>query len=65
MADDQPDLTASVFLPDPAGGKARLYRTGDLGLLRADGMLEYVGRRDQQLKIRGNRIDLGEIETVM
>ena len=61
----RPELTASVFLPDPAGGKARLYRTGDLGLLRADGMLEYVGRRDHQIKIRGNRIDLGEVESAL
>jgi natural product biosynthesis luciferase-like monooxygenase protein len=59
-----PALTAERFLPDPfartAGG--RLYRTGDLGRRRADGRIELVGRSDQQVKIRGHRIELGDVE---
>jgi amino acid adenylation domain-containing protein len=58
------DLTQARFVPDPFGGTsgARLYRSGDLARYRANGDLEYVGRRDQQLKIRGFRVEPGEIE---
>jgi amino acid adenylation domain-containing protein len=58
----QPALTAQYFLPDPQGGDRRLFRTGDLGRIRADGCMEHLGRKDFCLKIRGNRVELAEIE---
>jgi amino acid adenylation domain-containing protein len=62
---NQPELTTERFLPDPyrAGSDARMYRTGDLGRQWADGNIEYLGRNDFQVKIRGQRVELGEIET--
>jgi amino acid adenylation domain-containing protein len=59
----RPGLTADRFRPDPAGPPgARAYRTGDLARRRPDGTLEYLGRLDRQLKIRGYRVDPAEIE---
>ncbi|MBV9791418.1 MAG: amino acid adenylation domain-containing protein, partial [Chloroflexi bacterium] len=62
---NRPDLTATAFIADPFDPNARLYRTGDLGRWLPDGNLEFLGRRDSQLKIRGFRVELGEIEAVL
>ncbi|HEU5377919.1 MAG TPA: amino acid adenylation domain-containing protein [Ktedonobacteraceae bacterium] len=61
-----PDLTAEKFIPSPFSGKAgRLYRTGDLVRYRPDGKLEYLERVDRQVKVRGFRIEQGEIEATL
>jgi amino acid adenylation domain-containing protein len=59
------DLTAEKFIVDPATPGARRYRTGDLGRWRSDGQLQHLGRLDQQIKLRGYRIETGEIESVL
>jgi acyl carrier protein len=61
----RPDLNQAKFLPDPKGGNERIYLTGDLGLMRPDGCLEHLGRKDFQVKIRGHRIEVDEIELAL
>jgi amino acid adenylation domain-containing protein len=58
----RPELTAAAFGPDPAGGDARVYRTGDVGRLTPDGCLVHLGRKDFRVKVRGHRIEPGEVE---
>ena len=64
---NQPDLTANVFRPDPFGPSpgGRLYHTGDLARWLPNGEIEFLGRKDQQVKVRGHRIELGEVETAL
>jgi amino acid adenylation domain-containing protein/non-ribosomal peptide synthase protein (TIGR01720 family) len=67
---DRPGLTAERFIPHPFAGLdgrrgERLYRSGDLGRFLPDGSVEFVGRIDHQVKIRGHRVECGEVETVL
>lgn len=61
----RPDLTAEKFLPNPFAEGGRLYRTGDLARILPDGEIEYLGRADSEVKVRGHRVDLQEIENVL
>jgi len=63
----RPAMTAERFLPDPFSTRPghRLFRTGDLGRIGADGVIEYRGRNDQQVKVRGFRIELAEVEAAL
>ena len=62
---NQPALTAERFVPSPFRAGARLYRSGDWVRWRADGTLEFLGRIDGQIKLRGFRVELGEVEAVL
>ncbi|MBW8874482.1 MAG: non-ribosomal peptide synthase/polyketide synthase [Acidobacteria bacterium] len=64
---NRPDLTAERFIPDPCSGVPgeRLYRTGDRARWRTDGTVEFLGRIDNQVKLRGFRVELGEVEAVL
>jgi amino acid adenylation domain-containing protein len=60
-----PSATRATFIADPAGGDEKIYRTGDLGRMRSDGCLEHLGRKDFQVKIRGYKVEVAEIETAL
>jgi amino acid adenylation domain-containing protein len=64
-----PDLTAQVFIPNPFNPKGDpddiVYKTGDLGVMREDGVFEFLGRKDHQIKLYGVRVELSEIECVL
>ncbi len=62
---NRPDLTQAAFVSHPAMAGERVYRTGDIGRFRSDGQIEFGGRIDDQIKIRGFRVELGEIERVI
>ncbi|HVF54593.1 MAG TPA: amino acid adenylation domain-containing protein, partial [Pyrinomonadaceae bacterium] len=64
---ERPELTAEKFLPDPYSTEpgARMYRSGDVCRLLANGEVEFVGRVDEQVKVRGFRVELGEIESAL
>ena len=59
------DLTEAAFYPDIYFPQQRMYKTGDLGRLRADGRVVFLGRRDGQVKINGQRVELSEIANAM
>jgi len=62
---NRPEQTAARFLPDPFGRAGSIYRTGDAVRRLPDGRIDYLGRLDHQVKIRGHRVELGEIEHVL
>ncbi|TGO02729.1 hypothetical protein PN36_20090 [Candidatus Thiomargarita nelsonii] len=62
---NRPELTQERFIPNPFNEGTRLYKTGDLARYLPDGNIEYLGRIDNQVKIRGIRIEIGEIEAVL
>jgi len=60
-----PELTQISFLSDPAGGNERIYKTGDMGRMLPDGCLEYLGRKDFELKVQGMRVEVAEVEAAL
>jgi amino acid adenylation domain-containing protein len=64
---NRPELTAQRFVRNPflENAQARLFRTGDVGRYKADGNIEFIGRTDQQVKVRGYRVELREVEAVL
>ncbi|MDD5287114.1 MAG: AMP-binding protein, partial [Desulfuromonadaceae bacterium] len=62
---NNPELTCKAFIPHPFKNGRRLYRTGDLGQRLADGSVQFLGRRDDQVKVRGFRIECGEVERAL
>lgn len=63
---NQPELTAAAFLPDPTQGPgARLYRSGDIARVLPGGLIQVLGRTDGQVKVRGNRVELAEVESAL
>ncbi|MFE0092440.1 amino acid adenylation domain-containing protein, partial [Streptomyces sp. NPDC059016] len=62
---NDPERTAAVFVPDPLRPGERLYRSGDRGRWDVSGKLEFLGRRDTQVKVRGFRIEIGEVENAL
>jgi len=62
---NQPSLTQEKFFPDPENDTLRIYHTGDLGCWRSDGCMIFIGRKDSQLKIRGYRVEIEEIEAAL
>src|SRR6185369_2813058 len=64
---NRPDLTAETFLPNPFGDTpgARMYKSGDAARFRDEGTLDFLGRLDDQVKLRGYRVELGEVEAVL
>lgn len=61
----KPELTQAAFIPDPDGGDMRVYLTGDLGRMLPDGCLVHLGRKDFQVKVRGYRVEVAEIELTL
>jgi amino acid adenylation domain-containing protein len=61
----RPDLTAEAFAADPLDPETRIYRTGDIGRRLPDGSILFLGRRDNQVKLRGHRVELGDVEAVL
>ncbi len=62
---NQPEATREAFAPDPDDPRVRVFRTGDVGRVRPDGLLEYLGRRDFRVKIRGQRVEPMEVEAAL
>ena len=62
---NRPELTTEKFIPNPYAGGGRLYKTGDLARWLPDGDIEYLGRLDHQVKIRGARVEPGEVEEAL
>jgi non-ribosomal peptide synthetase component F len=63
---NQPELTAAAVLPDPTQGPgARLYRSGDIARVLPGGLIQVLGRTDGQVKVRGNRVELAEVESAL